>query len=135
MIFTSNSSMCPLSHLLASRASVFLLSFNPISQVAELLELSGNAAKDLKKKAISPRHLSFFPSPFFPSKELDTFCKKVILPGGGVIPHVSRQGGCRRRRCGLLALFLHCSPICDRFTSSLSSRWEPFAPGSVVVFA
>jgi histone H3 len=52
--------------------------------VAEVLELSGNAAKDLKKQQISARHV------FLGTKgdeELDHLFKGNFL-GGGVIPHI-----------------------------------------------
>lgn len=68
-----------------------------------MLELAGNASKDLKVKRITPRHLHLAirgdevkPTeqkcskivPFL--QELDTLIKATIA-GGGVIPHIHRS--------------------------------------------
>lgn len=51
---------------------------------AEMLELAGNAARDAKKKRITPRHLKLA---ILNDEELSRFFKGVIM-SGGVLPHI-----------------------------------------------
>ena len=55
---------------------------------AEVLELAGNATKDFRKKIITPRHITLAVRN---DEELNKFLSRVIIPSGGVLPHIEKS--------------------------------------------
>ena len=55
--------------------------------MAEVLELAGNCARDMKKKTIKPRHVMMAVAMDDELKPLFDGVK-VIMPGGGVVPGI-----------------------------------------------
>ncbi|WOG94791.1 hypothetical protein DCAR_0314088 [Daucus carota subsp. sativus] len=52
---------------------------------AEVLDLSGNAAKDFRKTRITPRHIQLAVQN---DEELSLLLRSVTIPGGGVLPNI-----------------------------------------------
>ena len=56
--------------------------------VAEMVELSGNAARDNKRKRLTPRHLLLA---IRNDEELNALLSHVTIGGGGVIPNIQPE--------------------------------------------
>lgn len=52
---------------------------------AELLELSGNAARDNRRSTINSRHLQYA---VHNDEELNKLLRDVAIPGGGILPNI-----------------------------------------------
>jgi len=52
---------------------------------AEVLELSGNAARDNKLTRVTPRHINLA---IRNDEELNKLCRDVVIVGGGTMPHI-----------------------------------------------
>jgi histone H2A len=55
---------------------------------AEILELAGNVAMDVKRKRITAQHIQLAVRG---DEELSLLLTAVVIPGGGVLPHVHQE--------------------------------------------
>ncbi|KAF9266925.1 histone-fold-containing protein [Marasmius fiardii PR-910] len=56
--------------------------------IAEVLELGGNACRDVRKSRITPRHLQLA---IRNDLELNLLLKNVVIVEGGVVPHIAPE--------------------------------------------
>ena len=74
-------------HYPATASAARFLDFLRALLDRQVLELAGNASRDLRVKRITPRHLQLA---IRGDEELDTLIKATIA-GGGVIPHIHKS--------------------------------------------
>ena len=76
----------PYSYHVQNRAPIFLAAVIEYLNV-EIMELSGNAARDNKKITIYPRHIMLAVRY---DEELNQLLSNVIIPSAGVVPHIHK---------------------------------------------
>ncbi|XP_076452739.1 core histone macro-H2A.1-like [Babylonia areolata] len=89
---------------------------------AEILELSGNAARAFKRSRITPRHILLAVRN---DEELDVLFKKVTIPEGGVLPQLSLS-----MYKGNMAASSSATPTTTATPSAASASKTPAAKGT-----